>query len=266
MRLNYCLKTMGLAIVLTGLFSACGEKENWDEKGIGAFSVGPDKQVAFAHGNVQYNASSNSWRFAEQQYDIIGSANMNISSTYDGWIDLFGWGTGCNPTLVSEDGDYDVFVDWGKNNIGKSDNHPDMWRTLSEDEWMYLLYERADSFDKLASGNVNGKGGVIILPDKWKLPDGCKFNAEFASDGTPNNSYTTAQWKKMEEAGAVFLPAAGFRMGTEVRGTKIYGCYWTSTLDESGDAYFVGFDKNHLNAMGLNVCHVGCSVRLVQDR
>lgn len=73
--------------------------------GIGVFSVAEGKTVAFASGNLQYNAAQGShycadgsvqqgtWRFAEHQYDYIGDANSNISKTYDGWIDLFGWGT-----------------------------------------------------------------------------------------------------------------------------------------------------------------------------
>ena len=73
--------------------------------GIGVFTVAEGKTVAFAAGNLQYNAAQGShycadgsvqqgtWRFAEHQYDYIGYANSNISQTYDGWIDLFGWGT-----------------------------------------------------------------------------------------------------------------------------------------------------------------------------
>ena len=73
--------------------------------GIGVFTVAEGKTVAFASGNLQYNAAQGShycadgsmqqgtWRFAEHQYDYIGDANSNISKSYDGWIDLFGWGT-----------------------------------------------------------------------------------------------------------------------------------------------------------------------------
>ncbi len=60
---------------------------------VGKFSVSSSKQVSFSKGNLQYQASTNTWRFAENQTDYIGGANSNISATYDGWIDLFGWGT-----------------------------------------------------------------------------------------------------------------------------------------------------------------------------
>lgn len=74
--------------------------------GIGVFTVAEGKTVAFAAGNLQYNAAQGShycadgsvqqgtWRFAEHQYDYIGNDNSNISKSYDGWIDIFGWGTG----------------------------------------------------------------------------------------------------------------------------------------------------------------------------
>ena len=80
----------------------------------GLFSVSATKQVWFSQGNLQYQASTNTWRFAEHQWDyvgsqttnmygynegvsnggtVIGSDNRNIGITYSGWIDLFGWGT-----------------------------------------------------------------------------------------------------------------------------------------------------------------------------
>jgi uncharacterized repeat protein (TIGR02543 family) len=77
------------------------------------FSVRANKMVRFSRGNLQYQASTNTWRFAENQYDTIGADNTNISATNTGWIDLFGWGTGSNPTNTStNNGDYSSFTDW----------------------------------------------------------------------------------------------------------------------------------------------------------
>ncbi|MBQ8957576.1 MAG: hypothetical protein IJ057_03585 [Bacteroidales bacterium] len=59
----------------------------------GLFSVSATLQVRFSQGNLQYQASTGTWRFAESQLDYIGEGNANISESYDGWIDLFGWGT-----------------------------------------------------------------------------------------------------------------------------------------------------------------------------
>ena len=60
----------------------------------GLFTINEEgDQVRFSQGNLQYQASTNTWRFAENQWDYVGADNSNISSEYDGWIDLFGWGT-----------------------------------------------------------------------------------------------------------------------------------------------------------------------------
>ena len=74
----------------------------------GEFSVASGRTVHFSQGNLQYQASTGTWRFATNQWDVVGSQsayysdyygnvtgsdNANISSSYSGWIDLFGWGT-----------------------------------------------------------------------------------------------------------------------------------------------------------------------------
>ena len=59
----------------------------------GLFSVSETLQVRFSQGNLQYQASTNTWRFAESQISYVGEDNANVSENYDGWIDLFGWGT-----------------------------------------------------------------------------------------------------------------------------------------------------------------------------
>ena len=61
---------------------------------LGEFTINDSgDKVAFSKGNLQYQASTDTWRFAENQLSVIGEDNQNISPTYSGWIDLFGWGT-----------------------------------------------------------------------------------------------------------------------------------------------------------------------------
>lgn len=62
------------------------------------FSVGASRQVQFSRGNLQYQASTGTWRFANAQWLCRGLDNQYISSTTDRWIDLFGWGTSGNST------------------------------------------------------------------------------------------------------------------------------------------------------------------------
>ena len=221
----------------------------------GLFSVSATQQVHFSQGNLQYQASTDTWRFAEHQYDYVGSANSNISSTYTGWIDLFGWGTsGWNSGAVcyqpwstsisnsdyypggsSSNGLTDAYAeaDWAWHNaISNGGNATHQWRTLTTSEWSYLLNSRTNASSKRGTGNINGVGGLIILPDSWTQPSGCpQFNPGFASsygDWT-HNSYTLAQWAQMEAAGAVFLPATGFRYGSDVYYVGNDGNYWSST-------------------------------------
>ncbi|MBP5476697.1 MAG: BspA family leucine-rich repeat surface protein [Paludibacteraceae bacterium] len=237
----------------------------------GTFSVGANKTVTFSPGNLQYQASTGTWRFAENEWDYVGNNNAKISSTYDGWIDLFGWGTGNAPTLATYLGDdYADFVDWGTNIIGA--DAPDTWRTLTSDEWGYLINTRADAEQKYGAAKVNDIGGLVILPDMWTLPSNCSFKAGMIPDGkyswydvVPENTYTAEQWKAMQEAGAVFLPAAGYRGGTSV--SYEVGRYWSSdpTADIYSQAYNLNFKAYDLEAEAENGRYFGGSVRLVKD-
>lgn len=200
-----------------------------------AFSVSSVCKVVFAKGNLQYQASSNTWRFANYQYDHIGDANKNVSKTYTGWIDLFGWGTGLNPTLTSNDSsDYQTFVDWGINRI--EGDAPNTWRTLSVDEWRYILETRANASNLSGVAYVNGEPGAILLPDDWVQPQDVSF---MPGDGHLNsygvsNWYSTRQWQKMESAGAVFFPRTCARIVKELMSCgEAY--YWSSSIgqDES---------------------------------
>ena len=103
--------------------------------------IAENKKVTFSSGNLQYQASTNTWRFAENQWDYIGDANQNISTMYSGWIDLFGWGTGDVPTKISKSvSDFSSFTDWGINLISNGGNTSNSWRTLSKDECLVELY------------------------------------------------------------------------------------------------------------------------------
>ena len=250
--------------------------------GIGVFSVSATEKVQFAPGNLQYQASTDTWRFAEHQYDYIGDANKNISSTYSGWIDLFGWGTGNAPTKSStSDSDYGTFIDWGQNTISNGGNDAGLWRTLSREEWEYLFHGRTN-YDKLFGlGNVAGVNGVIILPDNWDetKPQGLSFQPSVANgltwkstyylcrrcDRYTDNTYSAKQWDDlMQSAGAVFLSASGDRYGNEVLYTDSYCRYWSSTQDGSNNANYLNISTEYLYVQINNGRAHGQSVRLVR--
>ena len=232
------------------------------------FSVSATKMVTFSPGNLQYHAANNEWRFAPNQTDYIGEANANISSSYNGWIDLFGWGTGNNPTNASTDNnDYQTFVDWGVNKIGN--DAPNTWRTLTYEEWKYIINERSNASNLKGVAQVNGVNGLILLPDSWTCPSGVTFKSGFHNNyGTGYYAeyqiFGASQWTKLEASGAVFLPAAGYRFGSEVYTVQFRGDFWSATDDNSLRALGLFFGSSGEDVSGSGR-YDGQSVRLVQD-
>ena len=255
--------------VMTLLFAGC---EPIPPEVIGVFSVSATKQVTFSPGNLQYHPANNEWRFAQSQLDYIGEANSNCSSTYNGWLDLFGWSTSATNFGVSTSTDWEndylgSFVDWGTNKIGN--DAPNTWRTLTFNEWGYLLNNRPNASSLKGVAQVNGVNGLILLPDNWTCPAGVTFNSGFHSDFSVEaygqcQTFSAEQWSKLESAGAVFLPASGIRYGSRVLGVQYYGRYWSVTGNDSYIAYYLRFysDGALMRGDGRDNGH---SVRLVKD-
>ena len=277
----------------------------------GLFSIAEGVQVRFSSGNMQYTTvgthavagggtTGGTWRFAPNQYDYIGEGNLNISDEYTGWIDLFGWGTsgwsesgaslyqpyhyndlgtggGYNPNDPNGEpvlnnnltGSY-ANADWAVYNaISNGGNQPGVWRTLTGAEWTYLI----NRVGKRGAGSINGVGGMILLPDDWTKPEDCNFTAAFSDEQNvwgPNN-YTLAQWAKMEAAGAVFLPAAGYRGIQSKKPFLVFvgsqGYYWSTTRWNEWNAmnylYFSHKDSNGETLSQQNFNN-GLSVRPVR--
>ena len=231
----------------------------------GLFSVAADKQVYFSNGNLQYQASTGVWRFADHQWDYLGNNNANVSPTYSGWIDLMGWGTGNNPTNSSDnDADYASFIDWGVNPISNGGNAANMWRTLKNAEWEYLLNIRATTTGiRYAKATVNGVPGVIIIPDEWNTDYYTLNSTNVSGAAFTVNTITDVEWESVFNVhGAMFLPAAGDRSGTLVEGAGEYGLYWSSSSGGNDYAYNMGFDEVAVITGYFNR-HWGRSVRLV---
>lgn len=242
------------------------------------FSVSDSTKVYFSQGNLQYQASSKTWRFAEHQFDIVGFDNKNISEKYNGWIDLFGWGTsgynGKNPYMTSTgysdygDGTNDIAgtnYDWGVyNKISNGGNQAGMWRTLTSSEWNHLISGRAQANRLMGQGKVNNVNGLILLPDSWatETPSSVRFTYDPGNYST--NVYSLDEWTVMESYGAMFLPAAGYRNGTGVSDVGSYGNYWSSSANYYYYAYCLDFYSYYVGT-GNYYRLSGQSVRLVQD-
>lgn len=237
----------------------------------GSFAVGSNKKVYFSPGNLQYQASTKTWRFAEHQYDYEGRNNKNISASYSGWIDLFGWGTGNNPTLASvDDNDYQSFSDWGVNKISNGGNKVNQWRTLTSEEWTYLRSSRPNADNLRGLAKVNGVYGYVLFPDGAN-PTALGFTA--TSRNWTTNQYTTSQWAAMQTVGAVFLPAAGYRSGTNMHGLNdesagyitATGNYWSATPNNTSGGACVSFEEQYGFSWYAYKRYCGLSVRLVKD-
>jgi len=255
---------------------------------VGLFSVSATQQVYFSQGNLQYKASTRTWRFATNQYDYIGDANSNISSSYSGWIDLFGWGTsGYNHGAVcyqpwstsQNNSDYYAYgsytynlndqtgkADWGYNAISNGGNTTDTWRTLTSDEWVYVFNTRSTSSGiRYAKAQAAGVNGVILLPDDWSASYYRLNNTNNTGAAFTSNSISASDWtNRIEANGAVFLPAAGYRSGADVYNVGSNGGYWSASYYDS-NARGVGFDYGGLYLDGWACRYSGHSVRLVQD-
>ena len=272
---------MGMCLLLC-VFSAC-KKEN-NENGIenggtqqltegslsGLFSVGNGKQVRFSQGNLQYQASTDTWRFAAQQYECIGSTNTNISLFYQGWVDLFGWGTsGYNdikPWLIDYNMEANSITgtkyDWGLNNaISNGGNKAGLWHLLTIDQWGYIIHSRNGS--RFAKATVNNVRGLLLLPDGWSTATYTLNAINDAEGGYESNYISATDWSDILEAnGVVFLPCAGIREGTSVNYVNGFGRYWSSTYIEKARSLFI--HQSDVRPEGADY-HWGLAVRLVQD-
>ena len=256
-----------------------------------AFSVSATKQVILAQGNLQYLPSENEWSFHSHQYDVC-EGPINPTSRYiaNGTlpIDLFGYGTsGYNnmfpymtsvtssaykaPTSRLDTTDFD----WGWHNaIRNGGNTARQWHSLTEGEWRNIFNDRIPSTTGLSDNSarytyatINGTHkGIILFPDNYTHPSGVSLgNAIFNTNSDFTATVSYEDWYKMEAAGAVFLPAASYREGEEIKNV-IYGMYWTASSSSTTLAYRIWFYNNDFKINRTNGNrHYGMSVRLAKD-
>lgn len=260
----------------------------------GVFSVSPSKQVRFAKGNLQYQSWSGSWRFADNQYDMVASPTQfrvggwfsvypgNVEGSdhyymgdaaYTGWIDMFYWSTPLSNFGI------------GLSSIDESDNFKDYglvfgvsstWRTLSKEEWEYLIWNRPNANNLYGTGSIvlasgDAVNGIFILPDNWVSIVGSNFNPGTSSrpdgsfDDYRQNTFSLSEWVVMEESGALFLPACGGqRDGNICHSAGTDGRYWTSTYDQESQSYLFDFDGRDISVYS-EVMDGAHAVRLCQD-
>ena len=272
----------------------------------GLFTINTEgNKVYFSQGNLQYQASTNIWCFALNQFDMIHTVDdmvnfdewhgyyCNVASeyngTYNGWIDLLGWGSsGYNHGSVcyqpwSTNTNYNNYyayglytynlydqtgqADWGYNLISNGGNQFNQWRTLTMNEWEYVFNIRNTiSGIRFAKAQVNNNNGVILLPDNWEasyymLSNTNDENAYFSSNIIP-----VTEWNIIEQKGAVFLPATGYRIGTSVYSVGNIGDYWSASSSyQENAACGLHINDSYIDIEDGYYRYCGFAVRLVQD-
>lgn len=220
--------------------------------GDGRFSVSSTTTVEFAPGNLYWDGSA--FRFEANQWSSASAWDANHVSN-------FFWSKTASVAYVSSYSDSgastsDVFFTNATETTANPNFHVSgetagTWRTLSQTEWNYLLNSRANASSLRAWKELDGgtHKGLVILPD--------------GTDVSVMSSITKTS--ALATCGAVFLPAAGFRYGTDVSVVGSYGLYWSSTPfeDYEGSAYGMVFNSG-LAITDYDYRDGGYAVRLVR--
>lgn len=176
--------------------------------------------------------------------------------------------------------------DWGVYNFTAGEEAG--LRTITLAEWNYLLKTRTN-YDRLRGmATLFGNCGAILLPDGWNWSAPALAKAASAAGFDWKSKYSVgsvvkytdniiedteagrALWTAMEEAGAVFLPAAGYRSGVTINYPNSYLLYWTSTTYSTGSLYahrirFFGPSDTDFYSNSYDPRSLGQAVRLVKD-
>ena len=206
-----------------------------------------------------------------------------VVQTGTGVIDLFGWGTGGNPTLDDDDNSLypTLFDDWGNYSIlnGSSSDPAETWRTLTSSEWLYIFNSRTNCSTIGSTINamyvkvlVDGNKCVVIFPDQYthpadvSVPDYINEKSDNGWNTRTGNIYSVDDYAKMHAAGAIFLPNAGYlndNMPGRPYSTSFN--YWSSNGSGSNGTLIRHTSSTNSAFSTLNKPKKrGCPVRLVR--
>lgn len=219
------------------------------------YSVADGRQVRLAMGNLQYQPSTQTWRIAPHAWDAANEDNLYASAATERWIDVFGWGaSGYDGQLpydhYASNGEYyhdgDIAgtqYDWGVHNPIVNGDRTDpagTWRTLTMQEWDYMLNQRSASVvDGVADARylyvtIGEYAGILVFPDNFEMPQGVVL-ASAASINKPEqysyNPLLESEWDMLAAAGCAFMPASGFKVMSsgQMASYGITGAYWTAS-------------------------------------
>lgn len=254
----------------------------------GVFSISNDDginvtQIYFSQGNLWYgkvgDAQTATFNFEANQYDTTPTSDGDWDASH---VSHFYWSKASDEAVkqnftwdqpMSAD---DVFFtndpdDATKPNVNFTVNvggkEQSGWRTLSTAEWQYLF--KTDTPNRMVNGKPcysNAMSGVTIGGATYKgiflYPD--DYSGKEVVDNTE-----TWTWDKINSAGIVFLPAAGYHLETNnpsISNCGDIGNYWSSTPYAPNKGYA---GRLFFNSEGTNVNRAqrksGFCVRLVTE-
>ena len=176
----------------------------------GVFSVASGTTVKFSQGNLQYIGSATTpyWKFADNQYDYLGTTTVQNSSDTGKDRDLFGWATSGYHTSTTTDATYDAtwvhYQPWATSNSEGSVN-----KSINN-------YEYGPSTNNIAT-NASWNG------DTWKVCD-------WGHNAILNGGNTADTWRTLTSAEWLYL----FGMessGTDTSGHARYRKYFRATVN-----------------------------------
>lgn len=299
--------TLNLTLNSGDFTVAAGTKVKFSQGNLQATWNGSTWTWAFAKNQWDFIGDAAKTTIAEGNGNLCvdGDGTVNTNNVT---VDLFGWvgnsnttwsGTngsgstgeaamhGISNSMTLDDASYGnvsgnngetLKSDWGNVTITNGGGYT--WRSLTSAEWTYLFDTRTTGGTvfgtqqaRYAHATINTNGtsvnGMILFPDGVNIA-----SSEVTTAGTVNGNSefatkcTTAQWGKLAAKGCVFLPAAGYRLGTTVGYAGSNGYYWSSTANpsEAGRACSVCFASGNLDPVPNNFIlrRTGASVRLVR--
>lgn len=266
-------------------------------------------QYDFIGDGTTYGGSANTYSAGNQYVEYARNHTTlkvnDVDTPADElWYDLFGWGTSgkapydathtethplstgttyskyCEKSFTGTYAEYD----WGVyNKIVLGGDQSNLWRTLTNTEWNYLITTRRASdgitllygHGRIETASSTYVNGLFIFPDGFidiMDPDhpGKTLKTARGAQAWADNTITLSQWKALEKVGVVFLPASGNRNGIKINSVNSTGWYWSSTNGSYGyGAYNCTFSSGSIKPVddyrGAYYKHYGYSVRLVQD-
>lgn len=182
----------------------------------------------------------------------------------------------CGPraTYVGADSpeDYGDYFAWGETTTKSTYN----WSTYKwcNGDWDKLTKYNTDS----SYGTVDNK--TVLDPEDdvahvnwgggWRMPTMAEWQELYDntySDWTTVGNIAGRKFISLKEPNkSIFLPAVGYRLGTDVYYAGSTGDYWSSSLDSSNPnyAYYMYFNSGDVNPQFNYFRYSGCTLRPVR--